>query len=496
MLSKRKTISESFAQTARRIWASAMLTTALSGTMLAQQSSGLLADPQTTSKKNMAINEDLVLNAQQDFRMLAQLPATAYSKKLDSLSSALNATAQPLGLKVSVIDPYVFDVGVGVGLRIEDVVAEIVDMKGLQHDLRWVEMLYPSIYNRVAMPGNKTYFTQKPETHGMRDIGFNGPDRVLIPISDNLPLQGAIIPGLSIAETIELVTFHEAAHTTDDYFSFDGIDGKKLVRFDYSDPQQVEKNEDGFKYMNIVYKREALADVTALSQMIRRGKNPDIIDKIIAMRDAEGEAAFTHLSSPVLDGLKKEIDKMGLDSFRKMDEKSARDFYFKCVETYAVDYQGLRVALRYHQAKTPDICEKYDRLSATDPAILKAVNLAKHIKKKTPAQEMAAHGYRFYTTNDPEVLNWNPLPELVDRAFKNAKVVTPKTVIVAYGDIMDELAEQRRKSPDKEKDITIKMARLKDCFTRTLSLIDYASINSDRGVALKDIRKHDMAYKP
>ncbi|HYD19107.1 MAG TPA: hypothetical protein VEF76_11570, partial [Patescibacteria group bacterium] len=340
----------------RDIWRKIVLSTALGTTMAvvpahAQQLSGPdmvdifhlqplnppKAGPLTAQdRQDIAVNKALVGAAQKRFLALAKIGETPYAAELAATEARANAYIKVFGgsqgnRRVVFLDPYHLDIGMSLGLKEPEILRQLLAAEQVKNmPGREIKDIAAKFARRAPSILGYLTHTQEASAHNDGGVGV----AVVVPTSDHALLFE--IPGLTVAEQVELINTHEMWHTLNNRFNqthaANEAVGAYLRTGDW--PEFVKDNRAMFLYSQLI-KSETLSDVAGVGDMIRAGYGMHILDR---MRDKRaGNILDTqHMSVEALDALKAHLEKTGVENFRTLDDKAARDLYLKITEESGV----------------------------------------------------------------------------------------------------------------------------------------------------------------
>lgn len=338
-----------------------------------------------------------------------------YAAGLDSLGHALNARLFAAGRAeyVRVINPRAVDVGLGLGLSLEQTLARLVpgDTAAVKNIAAYMRDDADNGY------GDGAYVCQPNVTPA------SGGRLVLTPYDP--AAMDKRMSGLSRAEDAEFFTRHEGWHCLDDFIPKDNR-----------------------------HLREVFADVAAAGDMIRRGAPISMIDGVIRGRMADMEDAL-HLSILALEELKGFAP-----TVKGMDDATALHFYRGIARRGAMDSVEIE---RYMDYLYMDDDARAQKLKQTrrDPAYDKIRRLAPYIVK---ADEMnAEEAQESHADADRAAMT----------AFNAAALLTsggagPAAAVVRYGAVQDSLAARMAQDPARESLYAAQMLRVKAVFIKNL----------------------------
>lgn len=444
--------------------------------------------PDNTQYKilNMMLRE----RARGQYPAIIQTGRTQYSTYLDSLSTALNGH---LRLKqdapeIMVVDPSLFDTGVALDFDPVEVMRTLLREKNVPYEGQTLYRLtqcimdqYPSIYSGPV-------YAPMPMIWRDPDYKTNKNPMVFVPALNSTSVIQ--IPGLPFDKTVRLVNIHESAHALEFYYNYDSINLDVAARFDIIDAYEVANNIDGMRKFTIDHKKECYADVFSVGRMIRDGEDIGLIGIVATYRD-QGAGNIKHFTTSALKGLEKEIDKMGLAAFRKMDESKMEDFYYKVTEKYTVSYAEMNLAFGYLYA-TKEERQQLEKNAKSDAQLKRAVTFAmliveESIKVRVPqvADPIA----------EQALAEWDVNKEWLAHAARVHKIVTPETLILSYVEMMEGFAAERKKDLACDVLCGEKMARLRYVYINNLMRFDFVRINQDNGISAQQLMESEFGGK-
>lgn len=427
------------------------------------------------------IRVKLLVAAQREFLKLAGIASPeGYSQQLRQMEESANRRLNASGLKVHdrvvVLDPETFETGVALGLDTPRALRAMLQERGVKPDSGLVDGLAAKI--TTQSPAAMTNLAQLRATAC-----------VIVPSSEHALVID--IKGLSAAEQTDFANKHEVWHCLDSKYTLHGMDPKKRTT-----PQKgpLSANVDNKPVLEIFangYRKEALADLGAVGDMIRGGGHGiELIDKISDWRAAfPGEVQ--HLSSPVLKAFKARVEGMGLDAFRRLDEAAATALYFEVTDKSAMSARSIEINLRLEKLDVPGRLAFIDANFA-DPELDKAVDFMGYYYNK-PANN---RGAKPLSPEEMKLMDqlrdWDAAKLLDDRAFAASGKITPATLVKAYGAMQDELHAKRLLEPGNTL-LMAQMTKLQQTFVHHVQGVDYVQANLDRGV---DIVKAEPSLAP
>ena len=450
--------------------------------------------------EHVLIRRALIADARIQFAAANLLPENAYSLRLDSMQQSLTLRLQmgdtSMHNRVVVLDPRKFDVGMALGLGPQ---MTIRLMLGAQHVTADSDVIEGAAEN-MAGSYNSPYgriFTQKPSAF-TNVLGRQAQACVLVPSSDHaIPYA---IAGLTHAQKLTFINKHESWHCLDARYSFRDIDQKEL-EWGMNSPIPA-ASETVRRYLSIMYKKEALADIGALGDMIRQeGMDTSIIDAGIAWR-LKQQDDFQHMSVPVLEGLRAKIDSIGIGAFRAMGDLEVTNLYFDLTDARGLNPKMIEYLVQLAMTEEqPEARAALDLKYGGDPEYRKTVDFVKYFDTNSAAAPQALPlppQLRVLTPAEVEiyaaVTGWPSGKILLDRAFEHDGKITPKTLVNAYGKIQNELQAQMGLKPE-DPVPPLLMAKLQQTFVNGVTTLDYVEVNRLRGVDIAAVEPSLIKFR-
>jgi hypothetical protein len=297
------------------------------------------------------------------------------------------------------------------------------------------------------------------------------------------------VPGLSRADTVEFTNRHESWHCLDSKYNLRHLDMSKMEGINGHTLASQVNNRTAMEMWATLSRKETLADVGAAGDMIRSGKGLDILDKVANWRAASAKEDPQHVSTLPLLGLKAEIERIGLDNFRKLSDADAQKLYFRVTDECGMTAKGLQTAIRFDDVDDAGK-QAYRAQAKTDSDVFKGVALHHYMATSKADPPVAA-----LQGADKDVAKqldaWNADKLLDDKAFEIGKKITPQTIIAAYNNLQAGLHAQMKADPD-NKLYPLQATKLQQAFLTHSRELDYVEANAARGV---DIVKTEPALK-
>ncbi len=415
----------------------------------------------------------------------------SYSQELDGLQDRLTRFLKSdranIHNRVLVIDPGKFDVAMALGFSAPQAVRLLLTEQKLTPTGEMAE----TVAGKAAAPYAFRYgvqtFSQDP--FAMMNTSRTHPAAcVIVPSSDHaLTID---IRGLNAREQVNFTNRHEGWHCLDDKYTLRSFDPKKLAAVPQGTLMSKIANLTALGVFAMEYRKEAVADVGAIGDMIRQdGYDTGLIDKIVAWR-MRYPNDIQHLSAPVLHGFKAKIDEMGIDAFHRLDDAAAKQLYFDVTDQYGMSARSLQINLKLEKGTVPERLQWLEA-AKTDPEAAKAIDFFQYYWQK-PADPGAGPLSSAEIKLAGALRSWNAAQLLEDRAFKDSGRITPVTLAAAYGALQDELHAHTRSDP-RNPLYAAQMTKLQESFVWRVQDTDYVEANLKRGV---DIVAADPALKP
>ncbi|TAL31193.1 MAG: hypothetical protein EPN97_11450 [Alphaproteobacteria bacterium] len=402
--------------------------------------------------------------------------ASGYSRQLQVLENGVNEYLKrnpSYNSRVVVLKPDEFDVAMALGMSSKDAVQQMLKRQGIEPDAPMLAGIAAHMNYGYDTKFGLSGYTQDAETQP--NVGA-AKVSVIVPNSNHADPNP--VPGLSHRDNVEFFNRHETWHVKDSWYDMSRFSPKAQAGALEWNAVTLGAGAEAREAFSTQMRKEALGDVGALGDMIRENKKTTaIIDNVIAYRQADPFDVL-HLSSPVLEGLKSEIDRMGVEKFRKMDEKNVREFYHTVVEKYGVSANAVKKAADCEVSGDDGMRAKL--ASSPDPDSKKAAQLLK-LKNADPAQEDSDIPLTPAQEKiKAELDRYNPARALENRAFTDGGKITPETLIDAYGKLTEELRQKTLKFPDSEL-YPLEMTKLQQTFVDMVRHTDYVAMNRRHG---------------
>jgi hypothetical protein len=468
----------------------------------------------------------LIEDARDNFIHLLPYMQTDYSADLKKIQDSTNAYLARHGFEnqsVIVFDPVKFDVMEGLSLSKEEAAGAMLKQEINREAPSSLITSASSIKVSHSLPTGESIYIEEAHAfyHEMPDGGSYV--TTIVPIAPHaLPYN---IKGLTVEENVEFANKHEAWHCIDFLMNISEQLFKKLPDAQAKNERQAIFCTGDRQSLIISHSREAFADIAALGDMIREGKNPEIIDAVIAWRISYSEDSPSiaedvgHLTPLALQALKKEINKMGLEAFRDLSEDEARQIYMDIVADEGLSPRLLRKYTGYEKNNPQNVKEIDTGLDKLDKAAETAVKAYKGFRRLMYKAESLVNGetrdmfklrklmsgrkptnYLPMTEQQEEEINqlttdWNAQTVLYDRSMKDYGKITPISLIQTYCTLQDEMLQAIGEDTSivNYMATATKMAELQREFINKLDTEDYLLLNAEKGV---DLFKTEFCLSP
>ncbi|HYD17291.1 MAG TPA: hypothetical protein VEF76_02290 [Patescibacteria group bacterium] len=424
----------------------------------------------------------LLEQARREVLKLAGASGGSYGQELSGLQRNLTAYLRRHGTtmhdRVVVLDPAKFEVSLALGYPVPQAVQLLLTAQRAPTDAATIE----SITSHISVPYTNRFGTATVSQSPMAWMNMQreAPQAcVIVPSSDHAVVTGNIT-GLTGPQQIEFTNRHEGWHCKDSKYNLRHLSRAEVEGLPANlTSALLATNAVAAEVYAVTYRKEALADAGAVGDMIRGGRyGIELIDVISGWRNRSPQDT-PHLSTPVLLGLKQRIMEMGLDAFRRLDDKAAEALYIDVTDTFGMTARSLRLNLQLDSG-TPEQRRQIADAAATDNDAARAVLLYrfyKNVAAVTPppplsAQEQALAG---------QLRAYNAAQLLEDKAFALGGKITPQTMVAAYGVLQEELRAHTRREPANPL-YPAQATKLQESFLWRVQGMDYVAANARRGV--------------
>lgn len=305
-------------------------------------------EPTPAEIRRNKINEFLLEAARGDFLRVSRTAEDRYSRDLERNGRQLTRYMQRAdgndALGIVFIDPAKFDAGMALGMEGDAVTRLLAGRQASTLPDKVIDGAAEDMQSSWTSPLGIKSYTQNPSAH--HDLYAAGAQScVIVPPSAYHP-DAFNIPGLSPQQNRELINKHEGWHCLDHRANFAGMDEDKVNKS--GTPEYA-------KATSILNRAESLADVGATGDMIRSGMGTDIIDKMIVWRQSTED--LEHMTIASLTALKAKINDMGVDRFRRMNDKDVRALCENIADTNGLTPAMAEVAAAYQNSSRAEQAE-------------------------------------------------------------------------------------------------------------------------------------------
>jgi hypothetical protein len=449
-----------------------------------------MPDPEARER----INAALVDAARRDISAVLARSETSYSRDLGVLQQQLTVYLQENPgsqySRVIILDPHKVDVGRALNKSpLMTVPLILKEQHGFSAGLEDTNSMAQDMNAPHTSGSGIISRTTAPHAYGFAQTA--GPDKacVIVPASDHAGETD--VPGLSFRQRQAFVNIHEAWHCKDSRYRTDKVDMSKLGDLDPADYRGALSRPEVLEYLSLTYQQEAFADVAAVGDMVRAGAAPDVIEHVSRWRSGR-YSDITHFSSPVLAGLQKTIDGMGLEKFRSLSDRQAQELYYAVTDHHGLSARRLQVALRYETGSPLQrLGYEINALAGTD--VKKALDFHRSMKEAAAAAAIPAQARVQTAGQEPEA--WDAQGALEQGALAAAGKITPASFIRAYETLYDELRLQAQ-ADGGSRLYPERMMQLKATFTGALVTMDYVGANMRYGVRIDEGRETEAPRPP
>jgi hypothetical protein len=432
------------------------------------------------------VRQALLRAAQANFQRILKDADNGYSKQLrqrgDEFTRSMQRQSGSSKSGAVLLDPNEFMAGLAIGMTYKEVATALLDAHHVPHTDKVVDnviddmrMTYRFPYTDANTPEAST---QNP--HAFADILTNDP-RVcaIVPASAFYPPE-LQVPGMTHQQNIDFINRHESWHCRDDRNKIVGFTQEQLDKMEDEDPQMAIGDPARLQAYATGNRQESLADVGSAGDLIRKGADPKIIDGIITWRADASDTV--HMTIGALQELKHRIDDMGINKFRKLSDDQARALYNDCAEKGAMSPATAEKIISY-MTSSDEVREAQREQAKNDPDMQRALDYM--APYKIPPKDQKTDGVRPLTPGEQavaeQVRSYDAEKMLEDRAFRDARKITPATIVKAYGELQDDLRRKMDKDPGNPL-YQAQAVKLQESFLHVTNSLDYVKANADRGV--------------
>jgi len=317
-------------------------------------------EPTPEEVRRDKINTFLLEAARDNFLKVAQGAEDRYSRELArsgrQFTRYMRRAEGDRALDIAFIDPAKFDAGMALGMDADAVTRMLVGRTNVSDKV--IDDASRQMQTEWKTPLGIKVNTQNPSAH--HDFfAAEAQSCVIVPPSAYHP-DAFNIPGLSPQQNRELINKHEGWHCLDHRSNFAGMTEEQVNK---------EGTPENAKAISILNRAESLADVGATGDMIRNGMGTDIIDKMIVWRQDTSD--LEHMSIASLTALKAKINDMGIDRFRRLNDKDARALYENITDNNTLTPGMADIAGAYQRASRAEQAEFRAELRDNREEVLK-----------------------------------------------------------------------------------------------------------------------------
>ncbi|MFN7114865.1 MAG: hypothetical protein ACK4PK_10975 [Alphaproteobacteria bacterium] len=433
----------------------------------------------------------LLHDAQERYPELSQAAQTGYSSQLkvlqDSLNSYLGRGDTSMHNAIVVLDPSKVDVAVALGVSVRRAIEQAAMRDGRTLPDSMIQTAAPNATRPHRSELGMPTYTQNPSAYPNMTEPEARPC-LIIPVSDHaLPFD---VPGMTKAQKIEFTNTHEGWHCLDNRYRMTQAQMDALNENSPRNMRAIVDNPDLAIAASVIHHKEALADIGAAGDMIRRGHDPALIDHMIRWRQNEVGHDYMHYSVQGLNLLKTRIAEMGMEAFLQMDMPEARTLYFEINDATALKPAQITAMADYLLADAEGRTARREAAAAGSDAAA-GIAQALEILKPSMPQQMLRSIIAALVPPDTDLIEklreWDPVDEMETRAIERHGKITPETLIRTYGVMQNELHGELHGADDKL--AREKMTILKGIFTRYVRGVDLE-------VAERDLLERGRAAEP
>ncbi|MEZ0225779.1 MAG: hypothetical protein ACAH83_14585 [Alphaproteobacteria bacterium] len=448
-------------------------------------------------KRRADIRKVLIQQARDNYAALAPTADTRYAQQLQALETGVSDYLSRYkyeaydGRQPIVLNPDQFGVGRALGMDARATVRKMLEQRGVDAPKDAVSDLAAHMSSTYESKFGFFGSTQNAEVRDF-DAGSGKKYHVMVPSSGSIGPNR--VPGMPYSDNIEFINRHEAWHMKDAWYDLSKFpkDTQDTAAVGFSAPY-LSADYDTREAYSMITRKEALSDIAAVGDMMRERhvNSYKMLNQVTAWREASpGDDA--HITTPVLNGFKKEIERIGFGKFMKMSEADAQEFYHGVVEKYGMNEQSVKYAADYENA-SKDERRKLLADAGSDPEMKKALEFLKYrnAEPTNPDAAMTNSDEKTQQTLDA----YNPYKQLLDKAFEKGNKITPETLIRAHRDMADDLLAKADDEDARRKNLgqspnplyRLELAKLQRVFNDTVQYSDYVELNKQRGVTIEEV---------
>lgn len=428
-----------------------------------------------------AVNAALRQEARENARALADANPGPYAADVKALQAELDGylarNGSPFYDRIIVIDPGRIDALTALGVPRDEALEGFLADSG-----------YAGISGgNLGELSRNLQFRSKAKLGGLKAINprsVNIPDDrvcIILPAQEYAALAYPQIPvpGLDLPATIRFFNKHEGWHCKDGTYDIRKATGPG-TDIDWLNLQESLARPQDWAAIALLYKKESLADVGALGDMVREGGAPDVVADVAALRawlGARGD--IQHVSTPAAEALADDIRVLGPAAFRAMDDREAERNYVAETESGGLSSaEAAGAFLKYRYGTDADRIQLEIGASAE---ARRGVDLLKTCAAAAPpagdAPETALRAA--LASRGPDETR----RLLEDTAFREGGKITPATLLHAYNTLQAGLKDAIRARPSGVL-YPVQAMQLRAVFQAVIASEDFAAASRSRGAAL------------
>ncbi len=442
------------------------------------------------SLRRMEVRRILLAEARSRYKSLLPMAETGYSQELDSLETHLRQYLKTRDTSrhntIVVLDPTHTDVAIALGIPLAAAVMADVYTDTSERVVPFDVIMRAASHmadSYTSAVGINTY-TQTASAYPNK-AGEEARPCLIVPMSDHaVPFT---IPGMTYSQKTEFGNTHEGWHCLDSRYSLTDAHYATLDTLDIRDFKALATSPTGISAVSQLNGAETLADVAALGDMIRQGHSTAVLDATMNWRTANTPHDYVHYSVPALTALKTHIDSVGVENFRKLSHDDARALYLDITDKERLTTTRLTTALAYLNGTEESRAALVEE-AKTNTETAKALVFGKGMTPD-PLQDLIDS---FTSTARPvdtalrtKLRAWDVVGTLEKKAIEQGGMITPETIIRAYGAVQDSLRIDMVNGGN-EYENREKMTLTKAVFIRYVQIIDYVDANERHGVNIEE----------
>lgn len=404
---------------------------------------------------------ELILQDQQNYQSLMADAEDLYSKELSALENSLNDYSHRHGIDtysgIVILDPVKADVGSALGLPPIMIIKTMMMQEGIMPYDMFSTMLMHSMFTETTLSTGETSYTQDPKTLFVSFSDSRKSPCVIVPMPSNTVPQKLVFPSMDAETARTFGNLHEGAHCLDNRY-YNQIFSSALTHEHIETPILLLDAEEALQSYVKMHMAENFADIYAAGEFIRGGKELSFIDDVVTARAFEGD--IIHFSGPALQGLKEEIELLGLDNFRSLSEGDVLQMYYRTVEDYALNMERMKLKLTDEHARHLEKQAEWQArgVKEENTAAMEQFQLSSSVMESGAftAAIVSILGGGAMETDDilrskemnEKIAAWKPMEILQADSLQHESSISPASLSRAYVRHMDKLADLARADPD------------------------------------------------